>query len=168
MLGRISQFSAGRRTKWVVIALWLLIVAAVGSYSGKLQDVTTDENEDYLPASSDSVEVINLLEERFPEGREIDALVVYQREGGLTAQDKQRIAADAKAICASEEIRNRQIVVDPFAGPVCVDPELEKRAQAQGQITAEPDAGPPPVSQDGTAALLLVKTGQTVSEDIQD
>ena len=49
----ISQFSAGRRSKWIVIAAWVIVVAAVGGYSGKLQDATTNENEDYLPASAD-------------------------------------------------------------------------------------------------------------------
>ena len=152
-----------------MIAAWLVIALAVGGYSGKLQDVTTDENEDYLPASSDSTEVINLLEDRFPEGREVDALVVYQREGGLTAADRQRIAADAKAICASDEIENRQIVVDPFTGPVCVESlpggaRSEIPAGAGGSGTK----GPMAVSEDGSTALLLLKTGQTESEEIQD
>jgi putative drug exporter of the RND superfamily len=167
MLRAISEFSSGRRSKWIVIAVWVVIVAAVGGYSGKLQDVTTDENEDYLPASSDSTAVINLLEERFPEGREVDALVVYQREGGLTAADKQRIAADARAMCGSNAIVNRQIVVDPFSGPACIDPELQADL-SQADLAAAQSEGPPPVSEDGSTALLLLKAGQTESEEIQD
>ena len=76
-----------------MIAAWVVVVAAVGGYSGKLQDATTNENEDYLPASADSTEVINLLEDRFPEGREVDALIVYQREGGLTARGSRQVIA---------------------------------------------------------------------------
>ena len=53
MLKSSSQFSSGRRSKWIVIAAWVIVVAAVGGYSGKLQDATTNENEDYLPASAD-------------------------------------------------------------------------------------------------------------------
>jgi hypothetical protein len=30
MLKRISQFSSGRRSKWIVIAVWVIAVMAVG------------------------------------------------------------------------------------------------------------------------------------------
>ena len=36
MLKSISQVSSGRRSKWIVIAAWVIVVAAVGGYSGKL------------------------------------------------------------------------------------------------------------------------------------
>jgi len=165
VLRRISEFASGRRSKWVVIAAWVVVVAAVGGYSGKLQDVTTDENEDYLPASSDSVEVINLLEERFPEGRDIDALVVYQHEGGLTAEDKARIAADAKAICASQEIANIRVVIDPFAGAACV---AESGGPSAGDSSAGEVEAPSLVSEDGDTTLMLLRAGSTESEEIQD
>ena len=57
MLKRISQFSAGRRSKWIVIAVWVIAVMAVGGYAGKLQEATTNENEDYLPESADLIGV---------------------------------------------------------------------------------------------------------------
>ena len=171
MLKGISQFSAGRRSKWIVIAAWLIVVIAVGGYSGKLQDATTNENEDYLPASADSTEVINLLEDRFPEGREVDALIVYQREGGLTAEDEAVIAENAREICASDEIAQKQAVVSPFAGPVC-EPGLQSggggNQQRSIETVAQDQQGPPPVSEDGSTALLIVKTGSTESEEIQD
>ncbi len=147
-----------------MIAAWVIVVAAVGGYSGKLQDATTNENEDYLPASADSTEVINLLEDRFPEGREVDALIVYQREGGLTAEDRQLIAENAEEICASDEVKQRLAVVSPFGGLACSEGSLPEQKSPGGQASE----GPPAVSEDGSTALLILKTGSTESEEIQD
>ncbi|MBM3667273.1 MAG: MMPL family transporter [Actinobacteria bacterium] len=172
MLRRISEFSAGRRSKWLVIAAWVILVAAVGGYAGKLQASTTNENEEYLPASADSTAVINLLEDRFPEGREVDAIVVYQRQGGLTAADKREIQAEAAEFCASPEIKDKLTVVSPFAGPVCgVDGEpvaAEGAAAPGGGAEAAPPGALSPVSEDGSTALTFVRTSATESEVIQE
>jgi RND superfamily putative drug exporter len=172
MLKRISQFSSGRRSKWIVIAVWVIAVMAVGGYAGKLQDATTNENEDYLPESADSTAVINLLEDEFPEGREVDALIVYQREGGLTAADRATISSNAREICGSDEIAQKQAVISPFGGVACA-PGLTESSDGGDQsrtVEIKPDAqgGPPPVSEDGSTALMIVKTGSTDSEEIQD
>jgi RND superfamily putative drug exporter len=162
MLRRISEFSAGRRSKWIVIAAWIVVVAAVGGYAGKLQDATTNENEDYLPASSDSTAVIGLLKERFPEGRDVDALVVYQREGGLTPADRAEIAANAREICDSG-FKELQLVVSPFDGPVCTGGGEDATAEAGSS-----GGGPSAVSEDGSTALLIVKSGLTETDDIKE
>ncbi len=167
MLRRISEFSSGRRSKWVVIGVWIVVVAAVGGYSGKLQDATKNENEDYLPASSDSTTVIHLLEDRFADGREVDALIVYQREGGLTDADKATIAENAQEICASKEIVKKLLVISPFAGPVC-GPNGDPLPKSAAAGSAAQQRGPPAVSEDGSTALLILKTGSTESKEIQD
>ena len=102
MLRRISTFSAGRRTKWWVIAAWVIVGFALFSSSRKLQDATTNENEAFLPGSAESTEVNDLVEDRFAEGREVDILVVYNRDGGLTAADRARIAEDAQTLAGVE------------------------------------------------------------------
>ena len=64
----------------------------------KLADETEDDTTSFLPASAESTEVVKTLDEDFASGETTQGLIVYQREGGLTEADKQKIAADAKAL----------------------------------------------------------------------
>jgi RND superfamily putative drug exporter len=177
MLGRVSSVAAGRRSKWLVVAAWVIVGFSLFSFQPKLQEATTNENEAFLPESAESTEVNDLVEERFAEGREVDALVVYQREGGLTADDRSRIAADAAEIaglggtrpdpaaeCSGAGFAGVLAVVDPFEGPVCGAERLGGGQEAG----REPADAPPAVSDDGSVAMLLVRTNSEESEEIQD
>jgi RND superfamily putative drug exporter len=205
VLRALSSFSTGRRSKWVVIALWVVLGFALFSFQPKLQDATTNENEAFLPESAESTEVNDLLSDRFADGREVDALIAYNREGGLTADDQERIADDALAIagvepgatpdpsapCSNPELVGALAVVDPFAGPVCGADKLggggeaapgrraqdrpvvtDEQGEPAGPPSASPDPtqgeGPPTVSEDGSTALLLVRTNTEDSDEIQD
>jgi RND superfamily putative drug exporter len=190
MLRRISRFSAGRRSKWAIIAAWLVLGVALGQLQPKLQDATTNENEAFLPESAESTEVNDLVEQRFAEGREVDILVAYERAGGLGARDRERIAADARRLCGAG-LAGVLLVVDPFGGPVCGDPATAglaspgKRGRKGGAAGGPGGPGPTatasggaegrseeggglsPVSDDGSVALLLVRTNSEESEEIQ-
>src|SRR5690349_12241225 len=100
-MGRLAGIVAGRRSKWVVIVAWVIAVAVLAPLGAKLADVTTDETTAFLPASAESTEVQRVLKERFPGGETASGLIVYQRDGGLTAADRARIARDAKAVDAA-------------------------------------------------------------------
>jgi hypothetical protein len=51
-VSRLIAFICGRRTKWVVVVFWLLVVAALGSLAGKLQGAEKNDASSYLPAGS--------------------------------------------------------------------------------------------------------------------
>ena len=51
-----------------------------------------------MPASAESTEVTHLLNERFASGQTVNGVIVYRRPGGLTAQDKRKIVADARRL----------------------------------------------------------------------
>lgn len=192
MLRRISGFATGRRSKWVVIALWVVVAFALFGFQPKLQEATTNENEAFLPESAESTEVNDLVEERFADGNEVDALVAYNRDGGLSAADRERIGTDALEIaglsrpgdptqpCRGSELKGALAVVAPFDGPVCGADRLAGGAPPGGQgAGAQPPGGgesAPPgggeatetVSADGATAVLLVRTSAEKSDDIQD
>ena len=86
----------GRRTKWAVIAVWIVLLVIFASPGSKLADETSDETQTFLPDSAESTTVLRILDDRFPEHQTRDALIVYRRRGGLTALDKRKIAADAR------------------------------------------------------------------------
>src|SRR5918992_1065445 len=97
-MSALASFVSGRRTKWVVLAIWIVAAIAMGSVGSKLADVTTDETASFLPEDAQSTQVQELLKERFPGGETTIGLIVYQREGGLTDADRQRIEEDARKV----------------------------------------------------------------------
>ena len=91
-IGRsLAQLPGGRRTKFAVIGVWLVIAFAIGPLSSKFEDVQENDPADYLPANAESVKTIDQLE-GFPSDDQADAITVFHREGGLTAEDKAAIA----------------------------------------------------------------------------
>ncbi len=92
----LASTITGRRAKWTVIVVWIVVLFALVPLGGKLGDVTNSQTQTFLPKSAESTAVLKLLNERFAGGDMANGLVVYQRTGGLTAADRARIAADAK------------------------------------------------------------------------
>ncbi len=189
MLRRVSIFSAGRRSKWAVIAVWVIAGFALFGFQPKLQEATTNENEAFLPETAESTEVNEILDLRFEDGNEVDALIAYNRAGGLTPADEKRITADALEIaavekpdpgatCSASEVKGVLAVVDPFAGPVCGAENLpgagsREQSAAAGAVPAPPGGEPETpgaesVSKDNSTALVLVRTNADKSDDIID
>jgi putative drug exporter of the RND superfamily len=94
----LASFVSGRRTKWVVIALWIVGVIALSPLAAKLGDATRDETASFLPEDAQSTEVQKLLKDRFPGGETTIGLIVYKRDGGLTEADRAKIARDARRV----------------------------------------------------------------------
>src|SRR5215211_187200 len=90
-LRSFAQLPGGRRTKFAIIAGWLVILMAIGPLAGKFEDAQENDPADYLPAGAESVRTLDRLE-GFPSEDEADAITVFHRDGGLTAQDRAAIA----------------------------------------------------------------------------
>jgi RND superfamily putative drug exporter len=97
-MSALASVVTGRRTKWVVIALWVVAVFAMSPLGAKLADATSDETQSFLPEDAESTQVQQLLDERFPGGETALGLIVYKREGGLTGADEGKIAQDAQRV----------------------------------------------------------------------
>src|SRR3954452_20632263 len=106
MIRVLANVVSGRRSKWVVIGAWVALVVVFAPQGMTLSKVTTDETAtaESLPSDSQSHEVSETLQKRFPEGDALLALAVYKRAGGLTGADKAKIAADAAGIAKIEGI----------------------------------------------------------------
>jgi RND superfamily putative drug exporter len=132
----LANFVTGRWTKFVVLAIWIVAVMAMSPLGAKLADETRDDTASFLPESAESTDVVEQLEDDFDAGETSQGLIVYQRDGGLTAEDKQKILDDS-----------RKIVIEG-------DDEIE--------LTEEPvvpfQPGTPPgfVSEDGSVAYTLL------------
>src|SRR5215211_8527915 len=94
---RIAAIPAGHKSKFVVLALWIVAIFALGPLAGKLSDEEDNNSVQWLPASAESTTVNELLPE-FPAGQTSPAVVVYYRDSGLTAEDQATVEADRQAL----------------------------------------------------------------------
>ncbi|HET6855591.1 MAG TPA: MMPL family transporter [Streptomyces sp.] len=92
----IARLVCGRRTKWLVVVVWLAVIVLAGPLGQKLSDAQDNDAASWLPGSAESTQVLHISEEFRPEV--LPTLVVYAREGGLTAADRQRITEDTAAV----------------------------------------------------------------------
>jgi RND superfamily putative drug exporter len=98
----VIGFICGKRSKWVVLVVWVVIMGLAGGASTKLMSVEKNDAISFLPPNAQSTQVQNLAA-RFPGGQTQLATVVYHREGGLTAADLATIASDRQRIDASPD-----------------------------------------------------------------
>ncbi|HEY7014829.1 MAG TPA: MMPL family transporter [Streptosporangiaceae bacterium] len=103
---RIAGLPCGRRTKWVVVVFWVLVIAATGSLAGKLQGAEKNDASSYLPASAESTQELN-AQARFTSKNLNPAVVIYQRTSGITAADFRKAQADARSFAALPAVHGR-------------------------------------------------------------
>ncbi|MGW0906655.1 MMPL family transporter [Streptomyces sp. NPDC002853] len=88
----VAWLVCGRRTKWFVVLFWLVVTVAAAPLAQKLTDAQDNQASSWLPGSAESTQVLEISEEFRPE--QIPAIIVYARDGGLTAEDRARISED--------------------------------------------------------------------------
>jgi RND superfamily putative drug exporter len=93
-LARLLAFTAGRRSKWVVLATMLVLALGFASQSGKFEQAQKNETESFLPGGAESVKAFKINKRVFDRGDVAGAVIVYSRDSGLTAGDRARIARD--------------------------------------------------------------------------
>jgi putative drug exporter of the RND superfamily len=90
------------RLKWVVLVFWLVLAAAAAPLAAGLIDQQDNEISSWLPGDAESTLA---LEQQIALGSDPDvvpAVVVYQRDEGLTAADLDAIEQDVQAFAQSE------------------------------------------------------------------
>jgi putative drug exporter of the RND superfamily len=92
---RLITIICGRKSKYLVVAFWLIVVAVTGSLAGKLQGAEKNDASAYLPASAESTKELN-EQALFQSKNYNPALVVYVRDSGVTAADLAKADADAR------------------------------------------------------------------------
>ena len=96
MKGSFFTFAAGRRSKWVVFALWFVVIfiaSGPANLPGKFEDAESNEASSYLPGDAESTHALNATES-LQKGEIAPAVIVFRRESGLTAADRETIVED--------------------------------------------------------------------------
>ncbi|WP_345200730.1 MMPL family transporter [Streptomyces lavendulae] len=148
--------TGGRRkvVPWGVLALWVIVIAVAGSFAGGLADVQRDRTADYLPSGADSTQVAR-LQEKLPGGEATGVLLVYHRDGGLTAGDRDTAERQVAAVTVP-------------AGTTDAGPSESPAALATSKDPRDFGAtlrGPGVPSADGTTLMYAVSTAAPGTDD---
>ncbi len=128
----IAWLVCGRRSKWIVVVLWLAVVMLAFPLAQKLTDAQDNDAASWLPGSAESTQVLHESEEFRPEV--IPAIVVYARESGLTPADRARIDEDVAAI---KQLSDHGVRGNEVRGPVYDRPQDPRAAQVFVPITMD-------------------------------
>src|ERR1700685_4720299 len=90
----LARVPSGRRTKWLVLVFWLLVVAVLGPLAGKLTGAEKNDASAWLPAQAESTKVLD-LQSRFQSPNIFTGVVVYARPSGLTSADRAKARIDS-------------------------------------------------------------------------
>ena len=151
-----NKDARGRRIHWrrvllpaVVLLVAFFVVAPVaGTLSGKLSSVTENDQAAFLPDSAESTKSLE-LETQFAGAQDIPALIVWERQGGLTEAD---LAAVDEAGDAARRRRGRR------------RPAVASRSRAR---TARRSRSSLPLPGDNTAFETLPGIVEDVTEAAQ-
>ncbi len=87
----------------VLLVVWLALGGFTGPYAGKLSEVAENDSSAFLPNSAESTQVAE-LQKKFQRSNAIPAIVVVEREGGLTDDDRKFLAERGQGFQASPVI----------------------------------------------------------------
>jgi RND superfamily putative drug exporter len=99
---------AGRRTKWLVLVFWLVLVVVLGPLAGKLTGAEKNDASSWLPPRAESTQVLNLRSQAVSPNV-YPGVVVYDRPSGVTAADKAKAAADAAKFATVPGVLHGQV-----------------------------------------------------------
>jgi RND superfamily putative drug exporter len=83
---QIAGRLTGPVTKWIVLAVWIVILVVAGGFAAKLTDVQNNEASSWLPSSAESTRALDELKP-FQNPNAIPTVVVYRSESGPLGKD---------------------------------------------------------------------------------
>ncbi|MER5865073.1 MMPL family transporter [Kitasatospora sp. NPDC002040] len=140
---------------WGVVLLWVVAIAVAGSFAGRLADVQRDRTADYLPSGADSTQVARLQEE-LPGGEVTGLLLVYHRDGGLTAADRETAERQVAAVT---------VPTTTAGGGPGARPAALLAASTDPRDFAATVRGPGAVSADGSTLRYALATAAPGTDD---
>jgi RND superfamily putative drug exporter len=143
MTRRFATAVCGRRIKWAVLAFWIVVTMVLGAFGAKLADVEDNETVNWLPGSAESTQALEEITQ-FRSDTTLDAVMVYERDGGVTDADIAAAEADAEEYAAMDGQTIGEVVGD------------DSVAEADTEITIDGEVGQPQVSEDGEAIQVVV------------
>ncbi|MGV9287560.1 MMPL family transporter [Streptomyces sp. NPDC003719] len=103
MLRKLAALPSGRVGKWVVIAIWAVVLVPALMLAGKLGDAEENDNSAWLPGNAESTAVVERAQKLMPTDS-VPAIVLYDRADGVTDADLAKARADVAAFQGIENV----------------------------------------------------------------
>jgi RND superfamily putative drug exporter len=144
-VARLAAAVTGPRGRWVTVGVWVAL--GIAGLLGRIHigDVTAVGQSSFLPANAESTRVLDVLQRDFKGGDDVPVLVVFERNGGLTAGDLNAIGRLGKGL-ERLGLAGATPVFAPFSG---------QARQPLGAV-ARIARGVGPTSGDGEAAIVAL------------
>ena len=115
-MSKLLTLPAGRRAKWIVFGVWLLVlfVSFGTNLPGKFTEAEDNESTSFLPGDAESTKALERTTE-LQGGEKAAIVVVYRRDGGLTAADRAYVGEQRDALNAAVAKYEQ---VTPFGDPI--------------------------------------------------
>jgi RND superfamily putative drug exporter len=142
---RLAASVTGPRGRWVTVAVWVALGIAGFVGRAHIDDVTAAGQSSYLPAHAESTQVADLMQRDFKGGDDVPVLIVFKRNGGLSAADLNTIGKLGEGL-ERLGLSGATPVFAPFS---------KQTKQPLGELTRVA-RGVGPISRDGEAALVAL------------
>ncbi|HET6551485.1 MAG TPA: MMPL family transporter, partial [Solirubrobacter sp.] len=119
-----------------MIGAWAVLALAMVPLQGPLQGRAADESETFMVRGSESARAKRAIDAHFRAGSESAAVIAYYRPGGINTPARNRITADARAICASARIPSLKLVGTPYGLACGEDDPLDLSPGGPGLLTS--------------------------------
>ena len=71
------------RSALITIFIWVSVIVALGLIAPQMAEVTTNEQEEFLPVGVESVQALEILREKYPMGDGMPAIAVFYSDNGF-------------------------------------------------------------------------------------
>ena len=132
---RLAAVPTGRRTKWAVLGLWLVLAVVALTFGPRLSGSQDNDASTFLPRAAQSTQV-TALERRFGTSQVIPAIVVYERSSGITRADLSTAQSDRAAFARVARVQSPLPPVLPSKDGRAL--EVVVPIDAQGDLTSLP------------------------------
>jgi RND superfamily putative drug exporter len=127
----------------LVVVAWLMVGAVGGPYQAKINEVTKNDNSSFLPANAESTAVSD-AQQRMAQQRVLSAVVIYERQAGLTAADRSAIDTAVTGLGAVPGVVGKPVAVpstkDDQAVEIVVPLSPPQPGQGTNQLNVKIDA----------------------------
>jgi putative drug exporter of the RND superfamily len=109
VIRRVTTWPCGRRSKWIVLAFWIVLLVAVGPLAGKLNGAQKNDNTAWLPKNAESTKVITQAQ-KFQSTDTLPAVIVYDRDGApMTSADQAKVTSDVQRFAGVKDVTGKVI-----------------------------------------------------------
>ena len=117
MFGLLASLAASWQRALGVVVAWAVLGVVIFLAAPPLADVTTNNQEDFLPSDSESRRALELVSEKYPRGQGIPAIVVFHRPEGLSDADLAAVAQVDAVLQADEAPDEISLVLSLSGSP---------------------------------------------------